>query len=74
MKKIITIFSIIVLASCSPNDTVIEKYEVKIINGVETNNRRGTTKLCGDVTESGTEQLPGVDLHYYWVVVCRPKM
>ncbi len=74
MKKILTIFAVVLLASCSENDTVIEKYEVKIINGVETNNRRGTTKLCGDVTESGTEQIDGSDLDYYWVVVCRPKM
>ena len=74
MKRILLILSVILLASCSPNDTVIEKYEVKISNGVETNNTRETTKLCGDVTETGVEKVNNEDVNYYWVVVCRPKM
>lgn len=74
MKRILLLVTLAIGMMACSNDTVIEKYEVKISNGVETNNTRGTTKLCGDVAERGVEKVNNEDVNYYWVVVCRPKI
>lgn len=77
MKKLI-IFAL-ALASCSPEDvsetdfTGVSRYEAKIVNGHRTNQKRPATDpnaYCGEVVESGTEQLPGQNVQYQWVVVC----
>ena len=46
---------------------------MKLINGERTNVTRDLTDpnaTCGEVTESGTEELPGQNINYQWVVVC----
>jgi hypothetical protein len=76
MKTILLITLVSLFFSCSNDDKEIEyitsiKYEVKYINNIKTNIKRNTTQTqCGIITESGTEELPGVNAAYYWITVC----
>lgn len=79
MKKLALILLAIAFIGCSNDDNelptpdYLNRYEMKLINGERTGITRGLkdpNAYCGEVTESGIEELPGQNATYQWVVVC----
>lgn len=79
MKKLALILLAMAFISCSNDDDTLKnpddlnRYERKLINGERTGITRGltdTNAYCGEVTESGIEELPEQNATYQWVVVC----
>lgn len=81
MKKLLLLTLAIFTIACSNDDPPknndlpdgVIKYERQIVNGERTSNTRNLTNpntVCGEITESGTIELHGVNATYYWVVVC----
>jgi hypothetical protein len=80
MKKLLLLILALFVFACSTDDKQIEqnsngskRYQKQVVNGVMTSNTRPLTdpnSYCGEITESGVIELPGVNATYYWVVVC----
>jgi hypothetical protein len=79
MKKLLLLTLAIGMMACSndeqPNNDIpygVIRYERQIVNGERTSNTRQTNpnNACGEITETGVIELPGVNATYYWVVVC----
>ena len=80
MKKLLLLTLAIFTMACSNDDPPqnndlpdgVIKYERQILNGERTSNTRQTNPntACGEITETGVIELPGVNANYYWVVVC----
>jgi len=80
MKKLLLLTLAIFTMACSNDDELnnnipygVIRYERQIVNGERTSNTREVTDpntACGEITESGVIELPGVNANYYWVVVC----
>jgi hypothetical protein len=80
MKKLLLLILALFVFACSTDDKQIEqningskRYQKQVVNGVLTSSTRPLTdpnSYCGEITEMGTIELPGVNATYYWVVVC----
>lgn len=82
MKKLALLLLAMAFISCSNDDNDFDKldqydasgkYEMKLINRERTGITRGLkdpNAYCGEVTESGIEELQGQNATYQWVVVC----